>query len=145
MADQITIASYSYLPLSSYLGAGVGIYYALPPIGEPPRAGAGIYDESRVNIPGRDNTAIVRSGFIYLPVWADMVIVNSLAASGAACKTFLAGLKQLARYNVTLPNGDSYDGCRLMRDVPRPEVQTVKVDLIAITYRLYFEQLSDTN
>lgn len=149
MGTTISINGTAYKGLDEFFVAGAvvaGIYYALPPLGNAPEAGQPRYDESRVNIPGRDWTAIVRSGKVALPIWADMVLIDTLANMGAKVKTFLAGLTQLARYTIILPDTSTYLGCRLMQQAPRPVRENISAGYVAVTYHnLCFEQLSDAN
>ncbi len=149
MADTFVANGNTFNALSTFFAANAvvaGLYYALPPLGEPPTAGEPIYDESHVSFPGRDFVGIVRSGRSTRRIWADLVIINSLSASGAVRKTLLESLKQLARYTVTLPNGDSYDGCRLMAELGPPTVMNIASGYIAICYHsVCFESLSDSN
>jgi len=152
MSDVISIGAGSggsYGPLSGYFVSNAvvaGIYYALPPLGNAPEAGDPIYDESRINIPGRDNTGMVRSGFVRQYIWADMVLIYSLASMGANKKNFLAGLRQLARYTITLPDGDSYNGCRLIQPCSRATRENIASGFVAVTFHdMCFESLSDQN
>ncbi len=148
MADVLTIGSEQLAPLSSFFVNGAvvtGKYYALPPLGEPPEAGPPMTEEYRVSFPGRKNTGTVRSSaHLSLPIWVDFVLINTLASVGAAKKSFLAGLKVLDRYPITLPDGDSYSGCKLMQDPPRPARVNIASGYVALIYHsVCFEALSD--
>lgn len=149
MPDLLAINGYSYPSLATLCVAGVptaGIYYDVPDSGVEPEAGAPNYRESKVQISGRDSTVVVRSGFSDLQLMpVNLVLVATLANLGSAKKSLLAGFMQLARYTVTMPDGDSYDGCGCRGLVSTPSRVSLSGGLIALTLPLAFEQLSTTN
>lgn len=149
MADTFEANDEVFKPLSSFFVANAvvtGLYYALPPLGEPPEAGEPFFEDYRVSFPGRPFVGKVRSGEILTPIWADIILISALANLGATKKTLLRDLKQLARYTVTLPDGDSYDGCAIWDRLPRPTRTTIAPGFIALTYHsVCWESNSDTN
>lgn len=150
-AGQLTIDGTSYNPLASYTGAGVvataGVYFAMPPLGILPQAGDEEYEEFQVGFIGVEGTGTRRSRFMRLPIWLDLVIVNTVAGAGSVRKSLLssAKLKKQNRYTITLPETDSYPGCKCigLRGIPTQE--TLGKDYIGIILPLAFEQLSKTN
>lgn len=140
----LTINGVPFTDLAAW-GAAAGNYYALPPLGMPPCAGKPEVLYHKIRYPGRDNTGRKKSGFLQLPIYADLIVVNTVANAGTARKTMLAALEQLARYTITLPQGDAYPGCVCEGLRGDPHEENVAGGLIGIVYPLLFLQLSDAN
>lgn len=93
-----------------------GLYYALDPYGEAPRAGAPEYEELPVTFPGVDGVGLKRFGFRGRDINATICVIG---ATKAACETtwaaFGTSITQLARYTITMPGGTVLQGCKLTR------------------------------
>lgn len=145
-----------YNPLSSFNTGGVianvGVYYGMPGQGAfanciVPNAGIPEFEEFKVRFVGVPGTGTRRSAFSRLRIVGDLVVVNTLGASGAVIKALLSdsALMALQRYTIVMPKGDSYDGCKCEGLRGDPIEETIGNGYIGTILPLVFYQYSTTN
>lgn len=116
----ITINGAAYNDLTQAFAVGTdfpaaGIYYVLPPYGEPPNETARKYEELVISFPGVDGLGIKRLGFRGRLLRVQLLIAGaSKAAAETNHNTVCANVEGLARYDITLPGGTVRHGYRLV-------------------------------
>ncbi len=114
----VTINSTPYANWYSGFSAGVltaGVYYLDPgsKLGKPPSVGGKTYREFERVFPGVDGVGIVRNNFESLLIEIDLILVDSTRAGVGTKRAAIDILvTQLARYTITMPDGQAYQGCR---------------------------------
>ena len=93
-----------------------GQYYAIPPWGKPPTETAFQYQEQHITFPGVLNAmGTKRIAFGPRTISCELIIVgNSKASAAGSAATLMAAMNQLQRYTITLPDGISRPGCKLL-------------------------------
>ena len=143
-------AGISFKPINEAFQPGGVItsdgYYAIDPIGEPPREGPPEYEEVEVSFPGVDGVATKRLGFRGRSIWATLVFVGTDKADvQTLVETATTAFAVQARYEVKLPGGSARPGCKLARG---QAIQThwAKFDThIYCVMEVHFRQLSLAN
>lgn len=123
-----------------------GVYYAVPPMGEPGREGVPEYEEILASFPGVDGVGTKRLGFRARKIVFEIIIVG---ADRSACETsknaIFDAATALARYSVKVEGGTERQGCKLVRGAGIPERSYTITDKICLVVPLVFIQLSETN
>lgn len=147
----ISINSTSYNDFVSAFAAGSGepsdgTYYAVPPWAERPRAGFKTYQELPISFPGVDGVALKRMGFRGLVLTCTLIAIGSnesaVGTRIAAVRTLTSGL---ARYTVTMPEGTSFQGCKLVSGSGQVSAWTTMGTKTCAMIDLAFMQYSEVN
>ncbi len=106
-----------FAPLPEAIGAGLtlvqGLYHDTGKYGPPPMAGAPVNDRRQVTFPGIAGTVDVDHEFRHRALFATLILAGTLAYCHSACKTLLENLNTNTRYTIALPDGTTFDGCKL--------------------------------
>lgn len=118
MSSTLTINGVTYTELTAAFAGGVtvpiaGNYYAVNPFGSPPLETAFTYDDKFIPYVGVFDAIgrkrVAPKGKI---ITAEMIVIN---ATKAGCMSTAAGqmetMNQLARYAISLPNGNTRNNC----------------------------------
>lgn len=113
----VNSVSFASLP-SGWSGGSLasGRYYSTGEFGVAPYAGRPVYAEDDIDFDGVDGTATRRRGFRYRPIQATLIWAGTLNYCQSTRDSDLAGFSQQNRYTIVLPDGNSYNGCKLAGD-----------------------------
>ncbi|HEY3320883.1 MAG TPA: hypothetical protein VGP72_10500 [Planctomycetota bacterium] len=144
----LTASSCTFEPLPDGIIVGPahldsGDYYDVGMVGTAPAAGQRMYDDAPVTFVGIDGVAHIRKGFRGMPIYATLVFAGSVNQCHTRCKNALDALSQQARYSVGLPDGATFQGCKL-QNVGVPSWRNVSGGCLLFV-PVTFIQLSDTN
>ena len=138
-------------PITSAFSGGssspdAGVYYATPPIGEPPREGSIERDEILNTWPGVDWVGTKNLGKRGRKIIFDIIIVAaSKTAVEAAANTIKDAASASARYTVQTDGGTARPGCKLVRGSGQITRWFTIGTMICANLELAFVQLSDSN
>lgn len=90
-----------------------GIYHDTGRYGPAPVASRPIYQDDPLSWPGVDGVVIVRHGFRGRLIFATLVFAGPLSFAHSEAKDTLETLASNTRYTISMPEGASYDGCKL--------------------------------
>jgi hypothetical protein len=116
----VTVNGTTYSGFALAFNGGVsspadGIYYALPPYGQPPVEGAVIKDEKQIKFVGVAGVGIKEMGAKTRPITMELIIVGSSKSAVESSKaTLLTAVSGTTRFSVTVPGGTARLGCRLV-------------------------------
>jgi hypothetical protein len=123
----------------------VGVYYTLPPYGDPPMVGPINYDEEMIKWPGRSTTVTKRlQSFTRLITINFLVVSNSLANMTTAQVGLDNSVNQLARYTITI-NGTTFQGCKVVFGTGMPSREVYPNASFSLIIPYAFKQISLTN
>ena len=120
-----------------------GHYYDTGRHGPPPFATDRQYEDKRITYPGIDGVVIVRHGFRGRLIFATLVFVGSVTACNTDAKNTFDTLRTNIRYTVSIPDGITFDGCKLY-SVGNGSWENIW-DGCFLYYPVVFEELSDSN
>lgn len=121
-----------------------GIYYALPPFGQPPSFGLMSQEIQKIPFVGINGQGRKIFGDRSRPIWMDFIVIGTpggtLRSNMAALFTTLNG--SINRYTVALP-GQSFNGC-VYADIGKPVFENWLTNC-QFTIPILLEQLSTAN
>lgn len=114
----VTVNGQTYQDFTDAFAGGVlyptaGIYYALPPFGQPPRFGPMEKEKVKCSFPGQNGQGTKVFGDRQRPIWIDFVVVGTPAASLRSNLLSLFSTINdggISRYSIALP-GQTFAGC----------------------------------
>lgn len=125
----------------------VGVYYALPPYGSPPRIGPEENNWEEIEFPAVDGVWTKDRGFRRRGIQIQLVVIGSSKADAEsrylACQS---SFTQRARYTIQFPGGTIFQGCKLVTG----QATIISEDawqgnLCIVVMSCLFVQLSRTN
>lgn len=149
-ALQITINGTNYKdivdgPTWANGAPSAGIWYVVPPLGEPPSEGDPEYEDIYYTFPNRDGVSSKRLGFRGRDIFVQLLVVNTTRAlAETAIAGFVDSVKQLARYQITLPGGTARPGCKLPKGGMAQQWQPSLGGMFCCLLTLKFRQLSES-
>jgi hypothetical protein len=115
-------------------------YYSTGEFGVAPYAGAPFYAEDDIDFDGVDGTATRRRGFRYRPIQATLIWVGTLSYVHAQRDANLAAFKQQNRYAIVLPDGSTFNGCKLIGDCMGQTYQNMDGKVMSIVPCLWLQK-----
>ena len=124
-----------------------GQYFADRNYGNWPRVGAPIYKDEDIVLTGLyDGVGTVRKTLLGRTIAATLLIVGASENNiRTTISTLQTAFSQLARYTIALPNGASYDGCKLVSGMDDWEIVEHFQDSMVARVPCVFMQKSLTN
>lgn len=151
MALTINGQSFDAYGSSAFAGGAnaptAGQYFADRNYGNWPRVGAPIYKDEDVVFTGIfDGIGNVRKALLGRTIAATLLIVGASESDiRTTISTLQTSFSQLARYTIALPNGSSYDGCKMVSGMDDWEVVEHFQDRMVARVPVVFMQKSLTN
>lgn len=142
----LVAAGVNFADITTGFGGGslaANRYWALNAIGQPPVDFEPQYDDRQVVFPNVDGVGEIRFGFRGRLIAATLVYVGTAANCNAQRKADLDAFKVHPRYTVSLPNGNSFDGCKLISSAPMwgPNIDGFAMCIVPVVW----QQKSTTN
>ena len=142
----LVINSSNFAPFSEAFNAGTavpGVYYAVPPFGAPPREGAPEYEEIAVKFPGVPGVAFKRlAPFGPRPIKVELVFFGPKSLVETNRAALQDSFSQLARYTISLPDGPTRNGCRMVQGSGLATSQQAIAGYVALIVAFEFRQYS---
>jgi len=129
--------------------ATTGVYYAVPRSGEfsgnPPYSVSRQYFETRIMIPGVGEVGTKRIyPFGIKGIYADIIFVGTKAQCETLRENTMSTFEQLKRYSIKMPDGPTFQGCKLDSVRKLRQVQMAGGN-IAMICACQWTQLGPTN
>ena len=142
----LVINGRSFSPFSEAFNNGQalpGVYYAVPPFGSPPREGAPEYEEIAVKFPGVPGVAFKRlAPFGPRPIKVELIFFGSKASNESDRAGLQDSFSQLQRYTISLPDGPTRNGCRMVQGSGLATSQQAIAGYVALIVAFEFRQYS---
>lgn len=120
-----------------------GQYHDTGAYGQAPAAGAPFYKDVPIDFVDIDGVANVRHGFRGRMIFATLVWAGTLAYCHSQSKDDLEAMSANARYTIALPDGETFEGCKMIP--PNPGKFENLSNGVVLVMPCLFIQLSETN
>jgi hypothetical protein len=127
-------------------GINTGVYYAIPPVGFPPRVGAEERDMRIIDFPGVDGCWTKTFGFRGRSIEIQLIVIGSNKQDCADKRnTMLAYVNVINRFTIFFPGVGTYMGCKLITGGAQISENFTWHNRVCEKVNLQFRQYSETN